>query len=189
MAVDVQTLRKGNVYEEDNNLLKVLEFQHIKVARGGATIRLKVRNLRTGATFEKTYNNNTKMQDVRLESEEMEYIYKEGDLYYFMNSETYEQFGLPEEALEGVTDFLIDNQVVTIERYEQEPISVTLPNSVELEVVWAEAAVAGDTANTPTKEVELQTGYRLKVPMYVKVGDIVKVDTREGGKFLSRVQK
>ena len=117
---------------------------------GGATIRLKLRNVRTGATVERTYNNGTRVQDVRLDNDEVEYLYNDGDLYYFMNTETFEQIPLNTDVLEGVVDYLMDNQTVILETYEGEPISVTLPTTVDMEVVWAEAAVAGDTANAPT---------------------------------------
>jgi len=185
---EVQALRKGNIYEEDGNLWRVLDHQHIKMARGGATIRLKVRNIRTGATVERTYNNGTRVDDVRLESNEVEYLYTDGSLYYFMDTETFEQILLSPEALEGVVEFMVDNQVVVLETYEGEPISVNLPTTVDLEVVWAEAAIAGDTANAPTKQVELQTGLRIQVPMFVSEGDTVRVDTRDGS-YVTRVQK
>ncbi len=185
---EVQGLRRGNIFEEDGNLWRVLEHQHIKMARGGATIRLKVRNVRTGATVERTYNNGTRVEDVRLDSDEVEYLYTDGDFYYFMDTETFEQVTLSPNALEGVVDYLVDNQVVTLETYEGEPISVNLPTTVDLEVVWAEAAIAGDTANAPTKQVELQTGLRLQAPMFVNEGDTIRVDTRDGS-YVTRVQK
>lgn len=185
---EVQALRRGNIYEEDGNLWRVLEHQHIKMARGGATIRLKLRNVRTGATVERTYNNGTRVQDVRLDNNEVEYLYTDGDFYYFMDTETFEQIILNPDALEGVIEYLVDNQTVILETYEGEPISVTLPTTVDLEVVWAEAAIAGDTANAPTKQVELQTGLRLNAPMFVNEGDIIRVDTRDGS-YVTRVQK
>jgi elongation factor P len=185
---EVQALRRGNIYEEDGNLWRVLEHQHIKIARGGATIRLKVRNVRTGSTVERTYNNGTRVQDVRLDSDEVEYLYTDGDFYYFMDTETFEQIILNPDALEGVIDYLIDNQTVILETYEDEPISVTLPTTVDLEVVWAEAAIAGDTANAPTKQVEVQTGLRVQAPMFVSEGDTIRVDTRDGS-YVTRVKK
>ena len=185
---EVQALRRGNIYEEDGNLWRVLEHQHIKMARGGATIRLKLRNVRTGSTVEQTYNNGTRVQDVRLDSDEVEYLYTDGDFYYFMDTETFEQIILNPDALEGVIDYLIDNQTVILETYEDEPISVTLPTTVDLEVVWAEAAIAGDTANAPTKQVEVQTGLRVQAPMFVSEGDTIRVDTRDGS-YVTRVQK
>lgn len=185
---EVQQLRKGNMYEEEGQLWRVLEHQHIKVARGGATIRLKLRNVRTGSTVEKTYNNGSRVQDVRLDSDDVQYLYNDGELYHFMNTETYEQIALAPDAVADVVPFMVDNQIVTLETYEGEPISVSLPTTVDLEVVWAEAAVAGDTANTPSKQVELETGFRMQVPMFVKEGDIIRVDTRDGS-YVTRVQK
>jgi len=185
---EVQQLRKGNIYLEDEQLWKVLDHQHIKMARGGATIRLKLRNIRSGSTIEKTYNNGTRVQDVRLDSDEVEYLYNDGDFYYFMNIDTYEQVALTPSALEGVIDYLTDNQVVTLESYEGEAIDIALPTTVDLAVTWAEAAVAGDTANTPSKQVELETGFRLQVPMFVKESDTIRVDTRSGS-YVTRVQK
>lgn len=185
---EVQQLRRGNIFEEDNQLWRVLDHQHIKVARGGATIRLKLRNLRSGSTVEKTYNNGTRVQDVRLDSDEVQYLYSDGDFYYFMDTETFEQIPLAPAAVEEVVPYLVDNQLVTLERYESEPIDVSLPTTVDLKVTWAEAAVAGDTANTPSKQVELETGYRLQVPMFVKEGDVIRVDTRSGS-YVTRVQQ
>jgi elongation factor P len=185
---EVQTLRRGNMYEEDNQLWRVMDYQHVKMARGGATIRLKVRNVRSGATIEKTYNNGARVRDVRLESNEVQYLYTDGDFYYFMDTETFDQMTLPPDALEGVVEYMVENQTVTVESYEGEPISVSLPTTVDLKVTWAEGAVAGDTANTPSKQVELETGYRMYVPMFVNEGDVVRVDTRSGD-YVTRVQK
>ncbi|MCB0070340.1 MAG: elongation factor P [Caldilineaceae bacterium] len=185
---EVQTLRRGNIFEEDSQLWRVLEYQHIKVARGGATIRVKLRNLRTGSTVEKTYNNGSRVNDVRLDKAEVQYLYTDGELYHFMNTETFEQIALTPEALEGIVEFLTDNQIVVLETYEREPINIDLPTTVDLRVVWAEAAVAGDTANTPSKQVELETGYRLQVPMFVQDGDVIRVDTRTGD-YVTRVKQ
>lgn len=185
---EVQTLRKGNIYEEEGQLWRVLDYQHIKVARGGATIRLRVRNVRTGSTVEKTYNNGARVEDVRLDKDEVQFQYTDGDFYHFMNVETFEQVTLEPAALDGVLEFLTDNQVVTLESYDSEPISVTMPTTVDLRVTWAEAAVAGDTANTPSKQVEVETGYKLQVPMFVSDGDVIRIDTRDGS-YITRVKQ
>ena len=184
---DVQTLRKGNIYEEENQLWRVLDYQHIKVARGGATIRLKVRNVRTGSTVEKTYNNGARVKDVRLEQNDVQFQYTDGEFYHFMDTETFEQVMLKPDALEGVIEYLTDNMVVNLETYEGEPISVSLPTTVDLKVTWAEFAVAGDTANAPTKQIELETGLKMQVPMFVTEGDIIRVDTRDGS-YVTRVK-
>lgn len=184
---DVQTLRRGNIYEEENQLWRVLDYQHIKVARGGATIRLKVRNVRTGSTVEKTYNNGARVKDVRLEQNDVQFQYTDGEFYHFMDTETFEQVMLTPDALEGVIEYLTDNMVVNLETYENEPISVSLPTTVDLKVTWAEFAVAGDTANSPTKQIELETGLKMQVPMFVTEGDIIRVDTRDGS-YVTRVK-
>jgi elongation factor P len=185
---EVESLRKGNIFEADNQLWRVLEHQHIKMGRGTATIRLRVRNIRTGSTVEKTYNNGERVRDVRLESQDVQYLYTDGEFYHFMDTETFEQMALSPKMLEGVVEFLVDNMVVNLESYEGEPLSVSLPTTVDLKVVWAEAAIAGDTANAPTKQVELETGYRMQVPMFVAEGDTVRVDTRDGS-YVTRVRK
>ena len=123
---EVQSLRKGDVYEEEKQLWRVLEYQHIKVARGGATIRLKLRNIRSGANVEKTYNNGERVQEVTFDKDQVQFQYVDGDLYYFMNTETFEQVVLTREALEGVVEFLTDNQVLVLETYEGEPIKISL---------------------------------------------------------------
>jgi elongation factor P len=184
---DVQTLRKGNIYEEDNQLWRVLDYQHIKVARGGATIRLRVRNVRTGSTVEKTYNNGARVQDVRLEQSDVQFQYNDGEFYHFMDTDTFEQVMLKPADLEGVVEYLTDNMVVNLETYDGEPISVSLPTTVDLKVTWAEFAVAGDTANAPTKQVELETGLKMQVPMFVTEGDTIRVDTRDGS-YVTRVK-
>ena len=183
---DVTSLRKGNIFLEGDVLWRVTEFQHIKMARGGATIRLKVRNVRTGSLVEKTYNNGAKVEDVRLEGRSMEYLFQDGDQYVFMDTKTYDQVALTSEILGDTLDFLSDNQSLEVEFYGEEALGVTLPTTVDLRVTWAEMAVAGDTANNPTKAVELESGLKLHVPMFVKEGDTIRVDTRDR-RYVTRV--
>ena len=185
---EVQTLRKGHIYEEDGQLWRILEYQHIKVARGGATIRLKLRNVRTESTVEKTYSNGTRVNDVELDKADVQYLYNDGQFYHFMNTETFEQLALGPDVMEDVKDFLLENEIISLESYEGEPLSLKLPTAVDLRVVWAEAAIAGDTANAPTKQVELETGLRTQEPMFVQEGDVVRVDTRDGS-YVTRVKR
>ena len=185
---EVQTLRKGNIYEEDGQLWRVLEYQHIKVARGGATIRLKLRNVRTESTVEKTYSNGTRVNDVELDKANVQYLYNDGQFYHFMNTETFEQLALGPDVMEDVKDFLLENEIISLESYEGEPLSLKLPTAVDLRGVWAEAAIAGETANSPTKQVELETGLRTQVPMFVQEGDVIRVDTRDGS-YVTRVKQ
>ena len=186
---EVQTLRKGDIYEEEGQLWRVQEFQHIKMARGSATIRLKLRNVRTGSNVDRTYNNGERVQEVELERDDVQYQYTDGEFYYFMNTATYEQVALTRDNLEGVLEFIRDNQVVTLESYEDEPISVIPPQTVELKVTWADMSVAGDTAaGAPTKIIELETGYRMQAPMFVNVGEVIRVNTRDGA-YVTRVKQ
>ena len=185
---EVQTLRKGDIFEEETQLWRVLEYQHIKVARGGATIRLKLRNVRSGSTVERTYNNGARVNDVELDRSDIQYLYRDDDFYHFMNTETFEQIALTPDALEGVKEYLTDNMIATMESYDDEPLSVKIPSAVDLRVAWAEAAVQGDTASAPTKQIEMETGLRILAPMFVQEGDIVRVDTREGT-YITRVKQ
>ncbi len=183
---DVTALRKGNIFTEEEQLWRVVDYNHIKMARGGATVRLKVRNVRTGSLVEKTYNSGARVNDVRLEGRQMEYLYPDADQYVFMDTETFEQIALSAETLGNATQYLSDNQAIDVEFYGDEPLGVTLPTTVDLKVTWAEAAIAGDTANSPTKAVELESGLRLQAPLFVKEGDLLRVDTREG-RYVTRV--
>lgn len=185
---EVQSLRKGDIYEEEGQLWRVLDYQHIKVARGGATIRLKLRNVRNGANVEKTYNNGERVQEVTLDKDQVQYQYTDGEFYYFMNTETFEQVPLTPAALEGIVEYLTDNQVVVLETYEGEPIKIALPTTVDLKVIWADAAVLGDTAGAATKQIELETGLKIQAPMFVSEGDLIRVDTRDA-RYVTRVKQ
>ncbi|CAN5521491.1 elongation factor P [soil metagenome] len=185
---EVQTLRKGDIFQEENQLWKVLEYQHIKMARGSATIRLKIRNIRSGSTVERTYNNGQRLQDIELDNDDVQYQYTDGQFHYFMNTATFDQVILPPEALEGVLEFLTDNQVVTLESFEGEPLDVRIQQTVDLKVIWADVSFAGNTVDAATKRVELETGYKMQVPMFVNEGDIVRVNTQDGS-YVTRVKQ
>jgi elongation factor P len=186
LMIGVQELRKGTTYTEDNELWRVLDYQHIKSGRGGATIRVKVRNVRTGGTLEKTYPSGARVQDVRLEHEEVQYLYHEGDLYTFMNTETYEQPVIHAKLLGDNVVYLTDGLMVQLESYEGEPINVELPTTVDLEVVQTDPGFAGDTATNATKPARVQTGFNVQVPLFVNEGDKIRVDTRTGA-YLTRL--
>lgn len=184
--IDVTHLRKGVTFELDNEIFRVLDYQHIKVARGGATVRVKVRNVRSGVTLEKTFNSGDRVQDIRLERREVQYLYPDGDLYYFMDTETYEQPALSADMLGDATNYLSDGQAVMLLTYDGETIDVELPVTVELKVVDAEPGYAGDTAQGATKEVTVSTGIKLQTPLFVEVGDVIRIDTRDGS-YVTRV--
>jgi len=184
--IDVNDLRKGVNFELDGQLLRVIEYHHHKPGRGNAVIRTKVRNLRTGATFEKTFQSGDRVQDVRIESREMQYLYHDGDLYTFMDSRTYDQVMMDSKLLEENTSYLKDGMGVVVQMYGDEPLGVELPTAVELQVVQSEVGVRGDTATGANKYVTVETGYRVQVPLFVVEGDTIRIDTRTGG-YLTRV--
>jgi len=184
--ISVSQLRKGVTFEVDDQIWRVLEYDHYKPGRGGAIIRTKLRNLRTGANINRTFLSGERVQDIRLDNITVEYLYSDGEYYHFMNTETYEQPALTKEVLEDVLPFLKENTTLDIEMYEGEPIGIQLPITVELEVADAPPGYAGDTATGATKEVVLETGYKLNVPLFVETGNVIRVDTRTG-EYLTRV--
>jgi elongation factor P len=184
--IGVQDLRKGTTYIEENELWRVLEYEHVKTGRGNATIRVKVRNVRSGSTQTKTYPSGSRVQDIRLDHAEVQYLYNDGDLYYFMDLETQEQPVLSAALLGDSVSFLIDGMTLELESFEGEPISVDLPTTVDLEVVKTDPGFAGDTATNATKPAIVSTGFQAQVPLFVNVGDKIRIDTRTG-QYLTRV--
>ncbi len=184
--IDVNELRKGVTFTMDGEIFKVLEYQHHKPGRGKATIRTTLRNLRTGATIQQNFLSGDRVQDIRIDKRIMQYLYKDEDFYYFMDVQTYDQVVLPSSVMADAAPYLRDNQEIEIASYEGEPIDVNLPVTVELEVVDAELAVAGDTATGATKHVTMETGLKVSVPLFVNVGDVIRVDTRSGT-YITRV--
>jgi elongation factor P len=184
--IDVNDLRKGVTFELDGNLYKVLEYSHHKPGRGNATIRVKARNLRTGATLEKTFISGNQVQEAKLDFHNVQYLYNDGETYYFMDLETFEQPGIPKDVIGESVNFLQEGMPCKLTFYKGEPLDVELPLTVDLKVVYAEVAVRGDTATGVTKKVKVETGAEIQVPNFVKEGDIIRVDTRDGT-YVTRV--
>jgi elongation factor P len=184
--IDVNELRNGVTFELDEDLFKVIEYSHNKPGRGKATIRTKVRNLRSGTVLEKTFNSGDRVQDIRLDYRVAQYLYHDGDLYYFMDTDTYEQPVLNGSALGEAVTYLKENLEVKLTFYGTEALDIELPTAVDLEVVEAEHAVKGDTATGATKTVKTETGLRVQVPLFVETGDRIRVDTRSG-EYVTRV--
>jgi elongation factor P len=184
--IDVNDLRKGVTFELDGQLFKVLDYHHNKPGRGNATIRIKALNLRSGTQLEKTFQSGDRVPDARLDFHNVQYLYNDGELYYFMDLETYEQPAIPARILGDSAGFLNENMEVKLTFYQGEPLDVELPSSVDLEVVEAEASVRGDTATGVTKKVKTQTGLEVTVPGFVEVGNTIRVDTRTGA-YVTRV--
>jgi len=184
--ITVTQLRKGVTFTKDGNIYRVLEYDHYKPGRGGAIIRTKLRNLRTGAITNVNFNSGDRVEDVRLDHHTVQYLYSDDSFHYFMDTETYEQTALPKAALEDVVLYLKEGMSIDIESYEGEPLDIELPITVELTVTEAPIGFAGDTATGASKEVTLETGLKLNVPLFVQVGDVLRIDTRTG-EYLTRV--
>jgi elongation factor P len=184
--IDVNDLRKGVTFELDNNLYKVLEYEHHKPGRGKATIRVKARNLRTGVNLEKTFISGDRVQDVRLDHHMVQYLYRDDDFYHFMDNETFEQTSLRSDALGDSALYLMEGMEVKLTFYGSEPLDIELPVTVDMEIVQAEVAVRGDTATGVTKRVTTETGLQVQVPAFVNSGDRIRIDTRSGS-YVTRV--
>jgi len=184
--IDVNNLRKGVTFEHDGNIWKVLEYSHNKPGRGKATIRVKTRNLRSGATLEMTFNSGDRVQDIRLDHHNVQFLYSDGEFYHFMDLETYEQPALNADVLGETTQYLKENLEVKLTFFEGEAIDIDLPTTIDVEVIQAEASVRGDTATGVTKKVVTETGLEVDVPAFVEVGNVIRVDTR-GGTYVTRV--
>jgi len=184
--IDVNDLRKGITFEFDNQLFKVLEYSHHKPGRGNATIKIKARNLKTGATIEKTFQSGDRVQDVRLDFHNVQFLYTDGEFYHFMDNDTFDQPALKEDMLGDAAGFLKDGMECKLTFYEGNPLDIELPTTVDLKVTAAETAVRGDTATGVTKKVTVETGVSVQVPNFVKEGDTIRVDTRTG-EYVTRI--
>ena len=178
--------RNGTTFEMDGNVFRVVEFQHVKPGKGSAFVRTKIKNVITGAVLEKTFNPSEKFPGADIEKKEMQYLYEDGGIYYFMDNETYDQTPLNEEQLGDSLKFLKENMNVKLLSYKGNVFSIELPISVELEVKYTEPGFAGNTTTTSGKPATLENGYELMVPMFINIGDVIRVDTRTG-EYMERV--
>ncbi|NOX20732.1 MAG: elongation factor P [Nitrospirae bacterium] len=185
--ISTNDFRRGTKIEYKGEPYMVIDFQHVKIGRGGAFVRAKLKGLKSGKIIEETFNAGDKIPKADLEEKEMQYLYSQDNLYYFMDNETYEQIPLTEEQLGEARLYLKENMNVYILYYKSEPIAVELPNFVELQVVQTEPGVKGDTASGGSKPATLETGATVKVPLHINEGDIIKVDTRTG-EYIERVK-
>ena len=184
--IDVNELRKGVTFELDGNLLKVVEYSHNKTGRGNANIRVKARNLQTGANIERTFSSGQSVQDVSLDFHNVSYLYTDGDFYHFMDNETFEQPAIKKEMLGDDALFLKEGMEVKLTFYKGAPLDLEMPSSVDMKVVEAETAIRGDTATGVTKKVITETGLEVQCPQFVKVGDTIRINT-ETGAYVTRV--
>jgi elongation factor P len=184
--IDVNELRKSVTFELDGGLFKVLEYSHNKTGRGNASIRVKARNLLTGANIDKTFQSGDRVQDARLDFHNVQYLYTDSEFFHFMDNVTFEQPAIKGDLLGDDALYLKAGMEVKLTFYKGQPLDIELPTSVDLEVTEAEVAVRGDTATGVSKKVTTETGLQVQCPQFVKVGDVIRVDTRTGD-YVTRV--
>ena len=172
--------RKGMTIEIDGQVWMIVDFQHVKPGKGAAFVRTKIKNVMTGNVLERTFSPTEKFPKAMVEKKDMQYLYSDGDLYYFMDTETYDQLPLNHDKVEEALPYMIENMIVTIKFFKGEAFSVEPPNFVVLEVTDTEPGFKGDTATAGNKPAIVQTGAKIMVPLFVKTGDSIKIDTRTG---------
>lgn len=182
----VNDIHKGVVLKLEGQLFLVVEFQHVNPGKGGAFVRTKLKNITTGAVVEKTFRSGDKLEDAEIDKRKTTYLYTDGETYTFMDTQNYEQYVLDAGIVGDAKDFLKENMEVDIELHEGRPITLILPNFVQLRVTETEPGVKGDTVSGATKPAIVETGARIMVPLFVNQGDLIKVDTRTG-EYIERV--
>ena len=185
MNININDIKNGMTIILDGNLCQIMEFQHVKPGKGSAFVRMKTKNLRTGAVVENSYNTNIKIERAHIDRMPMQYLYANGDNFVFMNTETYDQVEVPGSKLEQEKKFLKEGLEIQLEYYEGELLGVNLPEKIEFEVVETEPAVKGNTANNAMKDAKIETGYTVKVPLFINQGEKIIVSTSDG-KYSSR---
>ncbi|MFM1751524.1 MAG: elongation factor [Actinomycetota bacterium] len=185
-AITTNDLKNGITLELDNGLFQVVEFQHVKPGKGSAFVRTKLRNVRTGNVFDRTFNAGIRVEQAVLEKRDMQFLYRDGDEYVFMDTAAYDQMNVAPAALGDAADYLVESMVAIIATHNGEIVSVEIPASVELTVTNTEPGIQGDRVSGARKPAQLETGKNIQVPLFINIGDKVKVDTRTGD-YLTRV--
>ncbi len=180
MNININDIKNGMTIIIDGKLCLIEEFQHVKPGKGSAFMKMKLRNLRTGSLVEETYNTNIKIERARVDRLPMQYLYSMGDTYVFMNNETYEQLEIPTEKLTDQIKYLKEGLEITISMYEGEIIGISLPEKIEYEIVETSEAVKGNTTNNAQKDATLETGYVVKVPLFIAQGEKIIISTSDG---------
>jgi len=186
--IETGELRKGSTLEIDGTLYQVIEVEHLKIGRGSAQVRMKLRDVRGGHIVDKSVQAGSRFTRARVERQEAQYLYAEGNLHYFMNTETYDQFPLGKDHLGEALNYLKENSTCNLLMYGDEPVGIELPAAVELAVQQTDPGMRGDTAQGGTKPAKLETGISVNVPLFVNTGDMLKIDTRTG-EYLERANK
>lgn len=179
-------LRNGTTFELDNNVFRVVEFQHVKPGKGAAFVRVKMKNVITGAVLERTFNPSEKLQGAEIEKRDMQYLYNDGELYYFMDNNTYDQMPLNGEQIGDALKYIKENMNVTMLAFKGSVFAVEPPMFVELEVTYTEPGFSGNTTTTSGKPATLENGLEISVPLFVNIGDKIRIDTRTG-QYMERI--
>ena len=179
-------LRNGTTFELDNNVFRVVEFQHVKPGKGAAFVRVKMKNVITGAVIERTFNPSEKLQGAEIEKKDMQYLYNDGELYYFMDNATYDQIPLNESQIGDALKYIKENMNVTMLSFKGSVFAVEPPMFVELEVTYTEPGFSGNTTTTSGKPATLENGLEISVPLFVEIGDVIRIDTRTG-QYMERI--
>ncbi|MDE6029546.1 MAG: elongation factor P [Clostridiales bacterium] len=185
--VSAGDFRKGTTFEMEGKVYTVVEFQHVKPGKGSAFVRTKIKNVITGQVLENTFNPSDKYEEAHIDRREYQYSYTDGDLYYFMDTETYDTLPLNHDLCEDALRFIKEEMTVTISSYKGSPFAVEPPNFVELEIADTEGGIQGDTSKPGNKPATLETGFVIGVPLFVNIGDKIRVDTRTGT-YMERVK-
>lgn len=183
--IDVNSIKNGMTLLIEGNIYQIVEFLHVKPGKGSAFMKTKIRNLRTGTTIERTFNTNVKFEEARIDRKTVQYLYNDGETYYFMDMATFEQFELTKEQVADTKDYLIENMNVDITQYQNELLGITLPEKMEFTIVRTEPAVKGGTQTNATKEAFTETGLMVRVPLFIEQDEKIIVSTADG-KYVSR---
>ena len=185
MNVNINDIKNGMTLILDGNLCMIIDFQHVKPGKGPAFVRIKYKNLKTGSIVENTFNTTLKLEKAHVDKLNMQYLYKEGNNYIFMNNNDYSQLEVPEEKLGNDTKFLKEGLNIDIQMYDGEIIGIDLPEKVDYEIIETTDAVKGNTTNNALKDAKIETGYIVKVPMFINNGERIIITTKDG-KYSSR---
>ncbi len=181
-----QEFRNGFAFHMDGAIWFIVEFQHVKPGKGGAFVRTKLKNVESGAVQERTFRSGDKVDEVRVERRDMQYLYHDGDFYVFMDMQSYEQIHLDSVKVDEVADLMKENEIVTVVFGDERPLAVELPFHVDLKIIETDPGVKGDTATGGTKPAKLESGASVQVPLFIQIGERIRVDTRTR-EYLSRV--
>ena len=186
MALSINDIKSGVTILVDDDVYMVIETQHVKPGKGAAFVRVKIRNLKNNSVQEKTFRGDEKIEEAFVEEKKLQYQYSSGDLYHFMDQDNYEEIAISEDNIQDKSKFLKDNLEVAGYFYKNEVLTINLPNFIEVKITHTEQGIRGDTAKSGTKSAKIETGAVIQVPLFVDIGDKIKVDTRSG-EYVERV--